>query len=174
MTKNEYSLWLRPAQTQIDEFTEIISSLAHHHRTVPFAPHLTLLSGINCGLHDIKQYCAKFVGQYEEFDIPLQKMDYTETYYRNFFIVAEATQQLSKMYEDTKNAFACKTHEVFMPHLSVLYGNIEIKTKQKLKEELENTYAKLFHCQRLDIYNTTGDVANWHLVKSYSVAKTKI
>lgn len=176
MVKNEinYSLWLRPAQTQIDEFTEIISGLAHSYRTAPFPPHITLLSSIPTKLSIIKQICKKIVNQTQEFDIPLQKIDYTEAYYRNFFILADVTQELSKIYEKAKIELAYKTNEDFMPHLSLLYGKLDLKTKNKLKEKLEGTYPKKVNCQRLDIYNSAGNVSDWFLIESYPFIKTKI
>ena len=169
MVKNviNYSLWLRPTQIQIDEFSQIISSLAHSYRTAPFPPHITLLSSIPTKLSIIKRVCKKIVDQMQEFDIPLQKIDYTEAYYRNFFIVAELTQELSRFYEKAKLELACKTYEEFMPHLSLLYGKLDLKTKKKLKEKLEGAYPKIVDCQRLDLYETTGNIYDWSLIESY-------
>lgn len=169
MVKNDinYSLWLRPTQIQIDEFTQIISSLAHSYRTAPFPPHITLLSRIPAELNIIKRICKKIVDQTQEFDIPLQEIDFTEAYYRNFFILAELTQELSRFYEKAKIELACKTNEEFMPHLSLLYGKLDLKTKNKLKDKLEGTYPKIVNCQRLDLYETTGNISDWFLIESY-------
>lgn len=169
MVKNDinYSLWLRPTQIQIDEFTQIISSLAHIYRTAPFPPHITLLSSIPTKLNIIKRICKKIVDQTQEFEIPLQKIDFTEAYYRNFFILAESTQELSRFYEKAKIELTCKTNEDFMPHLSLLYGKLDLKTKNKLKDKLEGTYPKIVNCQRLDLYETTGKISDWFLIESF-------
>lgn len=175
MTKNEhrYSLWLRPAQTQIDELTQIISRLAHDYETAPFPPHATLLSKTTAQLSTIKQACKKIANKTQGFDLPLQKIGYAETYYRNFFILAEPVQTLSEIYMHAKEALAYEVNENFIPHLSLLYGSLDLKTKRKLKQELEGTYPAMLHCQRLDLYDTSGKVADWSLVESYVFTKTR-
>ena len=169
MVKNaiNYSLWLRPAQTQIDDFAKIISRLAHSYRTMPFPPHITLASGITTDSDSIKQACVSIIDQTQQIDLQLQNIAYTETYYRNFFVQAELTQALSKLHENTISALAHKTDEVFMPHLSLLYGYLEIETKKNIQKSLEKTCSKLLHCRRLDLYSTNGKVTDWFLVESY-------
>ncbi len=175
MKKNEvtYSLWLRPTQDQIDAFTNIISDLSHRYRTKAFPPHITLLAGLTTNLDTLKQVCNKIVDQVHEFGIPLQKIDYTEAYFRNFYLLAENTSDLLNLYKKAVENLTHENNEKYMPHVSLLYGKLDSKTKQVLKEQLTSVYLKTFNCQRLDIYNTTGDILNWHLVKSYyfNVAK---
>ena len=168
-----YSLWLRPEQTQLDEFTEIVSNLAHRFRTKPFPPHITLLSSIHAELDTVKQACTKIVDGNQQFDIPLPSIDYTEAYYRNFYILAEMTPALLNVYEHAKQALSYKTNEEYMPHVSLLYGDLAVETKQSLKEQLEGYYPKIFKCQRLDLYNSTGSVSDWHLIKSYHFYNSK-
>ena len=166
-------MWLRPAQTQIDEFMQIISMLAHSYRTAPFPPHITLLSGICSNLNTVKRACKKIVDQTQKIDIPLQKIAYTEAYYRNFYIEAELTKVLSKIHESAKIGLANKTTETFMPHLSLLYGKLDLKTKIKLTEQLEDTYPKIVNCLRLDLYETTGKINEWSLIEPYYFYQTK-
>lgn len=169
MTGSEhgYSLWLRPTQTQTDELTQIISRLAHDYGTEPFSPHVTLLSKITAQLSVIKQVCQKIVGKTQKFDLPLQNIGYTEAYYRNFFILAKPVQVLLELRAFSETALAYNTNEDFMPHLSLLYGDLDSKTKHELKQELEGTYPKTLRCSRLDLYDTRGKVSNWSLVESY-------
>jgi len=162
-----YSLWVRPTQIQIDEFTKIISRLAHSYHTIPFPPHITLVSSITSDIDSIKQACVNIIDQTQQIDITLQNIAYTKTYYRNFFVQADLTQALSKLHEDTLSALMHKVDEAFMPHLSLLYGNLEIETKKDLQKSLEKTCSKLLHLQRLDLYSTSGKVTDWFLVESY-------
>ncbi len=162
-----YSLWLRPTQTQTDELTQIISRLAHEYGTALFPPHVTLLPKIPARLSVIKQVCQKIADKTREFDLPLQKIGYTEAYYRNFFILAEPVQALLELRAAAKTALAYNTNEDFMPHLSLLYGNLDSKTKYELKQEIEGTYPAILRCSRLDLYDTCRKVSNWSLIESY-------
>ena len=44
---------------------------------------------------------------------------------------------------------------------------------KRLKDELNGCYSKSFKCVRLDIYNTTGEIQNWHLIHSYEFSQSK-
>ena len=175
MKKNEvnYSLWLRPIQSQIDELTKIMSDLSHQYRTKPFPPHITLLSNIPVELNTIKQACTKIVDQTQEFDIPLQNIAYSETYYRNFYIQAELTPALTDVYESTKKLLNYTPDEDYLPHVSLLYGKLSIETKEKLNLQLDKNYPKKLICNRLDLYSSSGNVSDWHLIETYSFATTK-
>ena len=164
---NSYSLWLRPEQKQIDELTKIVSDLAHRYRTQPFPPHITLLSRIPADMDTIKQACKKIVEQTQEFEIRLQKIDYSEAYYRNFYILTENTSSLLSVYEYAKKLLNFTSDEKYMPHVSLLYGDLDIETKNSLKEQLEDTYPRILNCNRLDLYYSSGDESDWHLVESY-------
>lgn len=169
MTQQEksYSLWLRPTQAQIDDLTKIISGLAHRYRTNPFPPHITLLSSISSDLNTISKFCKQIIEERQTFDIRLEEISYTDAYFRNLFIITRLEKPLINLYEITKTKFRCNTSEIFMPHVSILYGTLDTKTQQALKKELDGNYPNKFSCQRLDIYNTTGKESEWHLIESY-------
>ena len=167
MQKNKFSLWLRPAQNQIDEFTKIISKLSHHYGTTPFPPHITLLSSIEIDLDSIINICLKITKQYQQFSISLLGLDFTESFYRNLFIRAEANQTLLQLYENFNKQLGIEANKDFMPHLSLLYGNINSASKHKLKTKLDQTCTTSFDCQRLDIYSTNGKIQNWHLIQAF-------
>ena len=163
----KYSLWLRPTQAQIDEFMKIISNLAHDFRSVPFPPHISLLSSYSNDLNTIKQTCENIVDQTQNFDIPLKLIDYTDTYYRNFFILALLTSTLANIYKTAKKELDYKTEEQYIPHVSLYYGKLDIESKKSLKEKLEGSYPKIINCQRIDLFNTTGEIPDWYLIESY-------
>ena len=169
MDNNEekYSLWLRPAQAQIDEFMKIISSLAHNYQSVIFPPHITLLSTCSNDLNTIKQTCEYIVDQTQDFDIPLKIIDYSDTYYRNFFIPGELSSTLVYIYEIAKKELDYKPEEQYMPHVSLFYGKLDIELKRSLKEKLKGSYPQIFNCKRIDIFNSTGKAPDWYLIESY-------
>ena len=88
-----YSLWLRPSQDQIDEFTNIISKLSHRFRTIPFPPHITILSSITSDLDSTMQTCKQIVNQHHSFDLSLAGIAYSESYFRNLYILANPSTQ---------------------------------------------------------------------------------
>ena len=171
--KNSYSLWIRPSQTQIDELTKIISRLSHHYRTTPFPPHITLLSNFTAPINTIDKTCRKFIERHQAFDIELKEIAFTQDYYRNLYILTKTETLLTTLDEDTKNTLSSETDAIYMPHVSLLYGKLDEKKQHTLKEELKGSYANTYSCQRLDIYNTTNKVSEWHLAKTYYLSKSE-
>lgn len=169
--KQKYSLWLRPTQTQIDEFNKIISELSHRFHTTPFPPHITLLSGLVYELGSLNHLCEEIYDEMHSFDIPMQGIAFSPEYYRNFFIKAEPTSTLLALYNKAKLKLKCAENEEYMPHVSLLYGELDIKTKLQLIKDLEDHYTKIFSCKRLDIYNCSGDIVDWFMVKSYELPR---
>lgn len=170
--KNNYSLWLRPSQSQIDELTKIISRLAHHNRGVLFPPHITLLTSISASRNTITNICTQIIEQHSAFDITLEEIAYTDMYFRNLYILARLESSLISLYEDSKKRLNHTTNEVFIPHVSLFYGKLDVKKQQALKEELTNNYSKVFSCQRIDLYETTGKESEWHLIKTFYLKKS--
>ena len=165
--ENNYSLWLRPTQPQIDEFKKIISNLAHRYGTSAFPPHITLLSSITSQLKDIKKKCEQIVAQQYTFETTLTEIDYTKNYYRNLYILANLDEELCKLYNISNDLFQHESNEPYMPHLSLLYGDVDKTEQQRLKLELDKTFNKIFLCERLDIYETSGKENNWRLIESF-------
>ncbi|MEJ2114977.1 MAG: hypothetical protein P8X88_02770 [Gammaproteobacteria bacterium] len=172
MTKQEssYSLWLRPTQLQIDELTKIISMLAHRYRRAVFPPHITLLSGIKTNLGTITKVCEQIIEPFPALNIKLDNIAYTDEYFRNLYILAKPEEPLMSLYEDIKKQLNCNSSNIFMPHVSLLYGNLNIKQQRLLSKELTNSYPKVFSCERVDIYNSTGKESEWYLVDSFDFA----
>ena len=169
--ENNYSLWLRPSQSLIDELTKIISRLAHHNHGAIFPPHITLLTSISANRNTIMGICTQIIEQYSAFDITLEEIAYTNMYFRNLYISARLESPLISLYEDFKKRLNYTTNEVFTPHVSLFYGALDVKRQQVLKKELTNNYSKLFNCQRIDLYNTTGKENEWHLIESFYLKK---
>lgn len=169
---NSYSLWLRPSQSQIDESTKIISRLSHQYRSIPFPVHITLLHSIATNTDTITEVCEKMIERYSTFNIVLEEILYSEAYFRNLYILATLERKLTNLYEETKYLLEHNSNETYMPHVSLHYGKLEKKKQQTLKDELINSYPKLFSCQRIDLYNTTGNVSEWHLIESYYLKKS--
>ena len=169
----EFSLWLRPSQDQIDEIIKIISELSHRFNTIPFPPHITLLPGLSCELDILTQACEEIIDQMPSFEIPMNEIAFTTKFYQNFFIKAQPTTTLIDLRNTMMAKLKYSIDEAYMPHISLLYGNLDVKIKKKLKTDYENSYSKIFYCERLDIYNTKDKIADWFLVNSYQFSRSK-
>lgn len=113
------------------------------------------------------QTCKEIVSQHHAFDLNLGEITYSESYFRNFYVLANSNTKLDDLYQKSKKLLKSETSEPYIPHVSLLYGNLEQTQQKTLQKELANSYPKIFECQRLDIFNATGDVIQWHLIESF-------
>lgn len=167
--QHTYSLWLRPSQTQIDEFTKIISALSHRFNTTPFPPHITLLSSIYTEMSTLTRLCENIINKHCAFNITLEQIAYTNDYFRNLYILARLEPPLVNIHEEAKKQLDYKTDETYTPHVSLFYGKLIEKKQQALKQELDKRYPKVFNCNRLDLYCTSGKESEWHLIDSFNL-----
>lgn len=163
----KYSLWLRPIQNQIDEYGLIISQLAHEYDSVPFPPHITLISGLSDDLNRLIKVCEKIVTSTKKFNIPCKKISYADEFYRNLFILTDLDSNLDQLYEKSLQELSYTPKEKFLPHVSLYYGNLNLNIKEKIAKDLENSYPKVFNLERLDIYEHSGEIIEWYLVESF-------
>ena len=166
---NRYSLWLRPAQSQIDELTKIISKLAHGYCTKPFPPHITLLFGFDSKLQTMRDECKKISEAQTSFTVNLQSIEYTEKYYMNLFILAEKNEYLLRLHNKLKEKFKPDHNEKYIPHVSLLYGKLDKSKQQELQLLLADSFPKTIYCERIDIYNCIGNESQWFLEKSFKL-----
>lgn len=164
-----FALWLRPRQSEIDSLSRLISQLSHQHQTTPFPPHITLLSGIGLNVQRIKRHCENICKSQSIFTVNLRSIQYTEKYFMNLFIPIEMNNELLNLRNNFIKMLELDINEEFIPHISLLYGNLHISQQQKLQVELNKSFPKTIHCERIDIYVGTGDESQWYLEESISL-----
>ncbi|MFK7814786.1 MAG: 2'-5' RNA ligase family protein [Gammaproteobacteria bacterium] len=171
--QSTYSLWLRPDQAQINKITKIISELSHRFNSMPFPPHISLLTSISADTTIITKACENIIAHHSVFNIILEQIGYTENYYRNLYILAKLDQPLINIYKAAKHQLNHKTQETFMPHISLHYGKLNGKKQQSLKEKHDEHCPKIFSCRRLDLYCTTNKESEWYLVDSFNLSNNE-
>ena len=141
--QKKYSLWIRPAQSQIDELTKIISKLAHKNFTTPFPPHITLMSQITTDLVCITQIGKIIAEQNDTFELELNHVDYTEEYFRNLYVQVSLNPILDKLHKECLKLSKKSNIEEYFPHISLLYGNLcehkQIELQLKLANRIPRT-----------------------------------
>lgn len=165
----KYSIWLRPSQAQIDGFTRIISRLSHRHRTSPFPAHITIASSVGKDLEKVRDESRKITEKTCSFSIDLKAVEYTQAYFRNLYISVENNQALSELHTEFKTILTSEIDEAFIPHLSLLYGNLRADTQKDLQNKLAGKYPASIECDRIDIYDITGKESQWYLIESFKL-----
>ena len=182
-----YSLWLIPDEPERAFGQQLIESLAKEHGTTPFPPHVTLasISDTNKTIGEAKQLVEGLVKAKE---FVAQTLLYTEAEagtdtsplywrYRCVYARVEHSQQtfLQKMRSLALSALdAAEEPRGYMPHLSLIYSDMDASKRVNLAASLQHTITHDFFGGKfstLELWETSGSVGQWEKLGEYQLVK---
>src|SRR5690606_30965655 len=135
-TPPRYSLWLMPPAAVYDRFARLIDALSRRFGTPRFAPHITLASTGAELAGDAPARAAALAAELAPVPVRLLDVAHTDDYFRSLFVRAQRTPALLAAHRLAAARLGTEPAEDFMPHLSLLYGELPRDTKERLIEEI--------------------------------------
>lgn len=138
--------------------------------SVSFQPHVTLTGKLTCGEEEARDAVASLAERHDTVELTLVRPHCSTTYFQCVFLLVEPTEDLLELNRDA--AEACGREPYFyVPHLSLLYGDIPVQTRQELVDGFDTGMLPLsFTAQTLRLMDTTGNVDNWEFIEDYSLS----
>ncbi|MFH5832600.1 2'-5' RNA ligase family protein [Halalkalibaculum sp. DA3122] len=164
--KQTYSLWLRPFGDIAYSLHERIKKLSAQHDTPVFEPHVTLLGGLAAGETALTQLTDTLASSLHPFEILLTRAGYTDSFYQSLFVHAEKSEELVKARRNAERLFDVHPEEEFMPHLSLLYGNLTRREKERILNVMGREFHTRFPVHNLLLIETTGKPESWKKIHS--------
>lgn len=160
-----HSLWLVPSQPARTQLQRAIKKISRKEHSPAFIPHITLLSGFN--EKNIVAKTAALAKELRPFTQPFNTIGTRNMYFRALFLHANKTKTLRHARNVAENIFKKKT-ESYMPHLSLLYAEKTPAEKKQIIAQLPKL-PKRCVIDTLMLYNCTGRVHQWKLVKTFKL-----
>ncbi|KAJ0402695.1 hypothetical protein ATCC90586_009472 [Pythium insidiosum] len=162
-----YSLWLIPAGGPHEALHQLIVEYAARLMTPPFLPHITLLGGVT-GLSEQEAIdkTRSVATMLHAMDLEVSVVASKELlYFQCVFGLIKEDDELASAHEAAKEGFARREEPDYMPHISLVYGDIEEEQRQALKRELgPRVDGMRLHISSLQLWNTSGPVKSWKMV----------
>lgn len=155
------SLWLMPEGAARDRLAAVIARLAARLTTRPFAPHVTLLAGLEGPEERLLAAAASVAASVRPFRVRLVAVEGRDEPFRCLFARAVADESLRAAHAAAARAFDREPDPAFLPHLSLVYGTLARETKRALATELASAVAVSFEAARLRAWRTEGPVRDW-------------
>ncbi|MBI4162689.1 MAG: hypothetical protein HY513_03320 [Candidatus Aenigmarchaeota archaeon] len=168
---NEYSIWLVPAEPWLDKFRSIIRNIAKENNTFSFEPHITILvkNDEESKMVDVVQALAKKTNKPT---VKFTDIGYEDTYFRAIYLRAQRQNilDINTMARKIAGMFA---DPQYMPHLSLLYGNLDGKTKETIIKNLGLKLSMEVVFDKLSLWRTGYDITvdKWKKVADISCQK---
>jgi 2'-5' RNA ligase len=167
MALQNYSLWFMPTGRADEEFSALLSRLAAQYSSPKFPPHITLIGLVEAEEAAMISKTQAVAAQLHPFLIKLTQVGYTSDFYRSLFVNVESSEKILTAYQEARKIFPANQAASLMPHLSLLYGDFPITTKQQIIKEIGDTYPHTFESSTLYLYLTDGDASTWRKIHEF-------
>ena len=166
----KHSLWLVPAGEVCERLSRILSRLSARFEAPDFAPHVTLLGSLVGERRELIRQSARLAAGLRPFTLRLGEIDFRDEYFRCLFVHAALNEPLRKAHQAARREFSRQHEPAFMPHLSLLYGDIPQSLKGELRAELGPRLEVQFKVRSLHLYGTHGEPSHWRRVASFGLS----
>ena len=165
----KYSLWIEPPPYIAMRFNSLIEALAREHAGPLFTSHITLLGSISGDLDELKAHASKLSSASGNFEVRLESLGHEDDHYRCLYLLAEPSSELLSLRHEAERVFVGSrdvplASEIFKPHMSILYGNINQEAKANLINTLGSALGCNFRAEGVSLYKTDGPPARWSRV----------
>ena len=125
------ALWLIPEQRAAEELRRVIEEYAFRFGTPRFAPHLTLLSGIEAfSAEDFTAWPAS----------PLTAICHgvsqAEDFYRCVVVEIDPSSALQSLRESAERRFSHRGDDSWWPHISLMYGDLQEEVRRRIAGDI--------------------------------------
>ncbi len=158
-----YSLWLEPTGEIAYKLQQRIKELSQKYNTPIFSPHVTLLGGLTASQTELVPLVNTLASSMAPFNLKLSKAGYLNTFYQALFIHVEQDQALTNLHAKACRLIDCpdeyKNH--YMPHLSLLYGELSQKEKERILNNIGREFHLSFTAKKLVLIQTAEKPQKW-------------
>lgn len=163
--KKLYTIWIVPSPSIKKDLDKIIIKLAKKYKSPIFEPHMTLLGDIEIDEKTMIEKAKILASKLKSFSLELGEISFSTTYFQSVFIRVKSTAKLMEANLKAKEIFG-RENKVFMPHMSLLYGEQEMKLREKIIPTIKLPKNKIFIVDKIVVVPSTKDPKEWkHLAE---------
>ncbi len=158
-----YSLWLEPSGDIAYRLQERIKDLSKKYGTPVFRPHVTLLGSIKSTETELIPITNTLATSQAPFELVLTRAGYRDTFYQSLFVHVNESNHLKEL-----RKMACRLYDSdedkYMPHLSLLYGDLTQKEKERILNIMGREFHIRFPVNGIVVMKTDGLPGKWKKV----------
>lgn len=167
-----YHLFFLPSGELFDNLQSTINTLAEKYNGVKFEPHLTLLARIpKADEGELIAKTQRLAKMMASFEVELKKIFAEDAYFRALYCKAEPNSIMEEYHQRALETFGVQDVNVYMPHLSLYYGNVPQSTKDEMIASLSLPASMKFLIDKVHLYRTEGEAQDWVRVGEYPLGK---
>lgn len=155
-----------PSPDDVGEARFWIKRLARELKTVPFEPHITVVGGFEVDVEEASGVALRLAALRQPFSVKLTGIDVANEHFRAASLLVEPTPSLAALHDAVETALGVD-RELYQPHMSLIYGDLDHETKRKAVENLDLPLPLEITVDRLALWATDPQlVVGWREVAS--------
>ncbi|KAI8617198.1 RNA ligase/cyclic nucleotide phosphodiesterase [Chytriomyces sp. MP71] len=171
------SLWIGPPKgSKLDRaLTEVVKHYSAELGTPVWEPHITLLGSVLASPEEALTTITDAVKDVTPFDVPLVDIVTKDFFFQCIMAKAAENNALMSLNASLRNLYPPPNNEPFWPHLSLVYGDLELDVKTRVCNEIKSNHdwsivGSVVHVEVIEIWRTEGPVDSWVKVGQVSLS----
>jgi 2'-5' RNA ligase len=165
----DYALWIIPDGKAFSDLKKRIDLISCMYSTPSFIPHITILGRVTGCENALISKGIRLSSIIRPFHISLTTIEYSDEYFRCLFIKSERSKELIDLHKKTKTIFNIKNRKYYMPHMSLMYGNLPFHLKKKIISDMGKGYPEHIAIKSIHLVaaSVETDPTTWYNVKEF-------
>jgi len=164
-----YLIWLMPYGKVNGRLSKIINELSKKYNSPRFAPHVTLLGSFEGFENELFIKAKNLSNIIKPFEVELTKASYLNEFFRSLFILVKKDRRLVKNHESGRKLFNISENKKFMPHLSLIYGNFNVKTKKEMIKLIGKNFNLKFKAKSIYLVHKNEVDLKWTVIQKFDL-----
>lgn len=168
-----HSIWLIPATPELDKLQPLITELSEMAGTDHFSPHITLLGQLNNPREFLIDGIGEICRQTQSFSLKLSQVGMFDSYYRSVILHTQPSHDLDQLHKAAVQLFRVNTKAPFLPHLSVMYGDLPLVQREELMGRVHLDLPISLQVKEMVLMETRGRSHDWREIERFSLRLVK-
>ncbi|KAK8970552.1 Cyclic phosphodiesterase [Platanthera guangdongensis] len=173
-----FSVWAIPPPDVNRRFKSLMFSLRSEFGGPAFDPHITVVGDLRLHRNDAIAFLHSSAASINPFTARISAVSHGAVFYQCVYLLLDPSPQVKEISSHCCSHFGYKSSTPYMPHLSLIYGDLGEEEKERASKRAEEIDAGIngltFEISSLALYRTdTRDktTESWELVELCDLKK---
>lgn len=162
-----YALWLKPDAVADQQLQAVINQLAARYHAPVYFPHMTLLPRLFGEETDLSEKASQLASSLKPIAVRLTGFAGAPYYFRCFYAPLASSSELRQAVNDATELFQSGAGSDFLPHISLLYGQLHRDEKKQIPAVIGDAVPVSFRLDRLQLVRMALSVSAWEVINEF-------
>ncbi|CAH2078584.1 unnamed protein product [Thlaspi arvense] len=171
--KDMYAVWAVPEDDVEDRLGRLMEGLRSEFGGPPFDPHLTLVGPQKLTASEAKRMYKSACEGFKAYPATVDQVSAGDSYFQCVYVALRHTTEVMNAAGHFMAHFKPFTGKLYVPHMSILYGDLTEEVKKKALEKAYTLDSDLeglhFRINRVALWITAADVGSWVKIDEHNL-----